>query len=44
MLIVVACRVLWRVDDECGGCECFGCELFDAVVIVAGAAAVCGVG
>ncbi len=37
--IAVACCVWLRVDDEC--CECC---LFDAVVIVAGAAAVCCVG
>ena len=38
--IAVACCVLLRVDDEC-----CGCWLFDAVAIVAGAAAVCvGVG
>ena len=37
--IAVACCVRLRVDDEC-----CGCGLFDAVVIVAGAAAVCGVG
>ena len=37
--IAVACCVLLRVDEEC-----CGCGLFDAVVIVAGAAAVCGVG
>ena len=34
--IAVACCVWLRVDDEC-----CGCWLFDAVVIVAGAAAVC---
>ena len=34
--IAVACCVWLRVDDEC-----CGCGLFDAVVIVAGAAAVC---
>ena len=37
--IAVACCVWLRVDDEC-----CGCGLFDAVVIVAGAAAVCCVG
>ena len=37
--IAAACCVWLRVDDEC-----CGCGLFDAVVIVAGAAAVCGVG
>ena len=37
--IAVACCVWLRVDDEC-----CGCRLFDAVVIVAGAVAVCGVG
>ena len=34
--IAVACCVLLRVDDEC-----CGCWLFDAGVLVAGAAAVC---
>ena len=34
--IAVACCVWLRVDEKC-----CGCELFDAVVIVAGAAAVC---
>ena len=34
--IAVACSVWLRVDDEC-----CGCWLFDAVVIVARAAAVC---
>ena len=34
--IAVACSVWLRVDDEC-----CGCWLFDAVAIVAGAAAVC---
>jgi predicted RNA methylase len=37
--IAVACCVWLRVDDEC-----CGCWLFDAGVIVAGAAAVCCVG
>ncbi len=37
--IAVACSVWLRVDDEC-----CGCGLIDAVVIVAGAAAVCCVG
>ena len=34
--IAVACCVWLRVDDEC-----CGCWLFDAVAIIAGAAAVC---
>jgi hypothetical protein len=37
--IAVACSVWLRVDDE--SCRCW---LFDGVVIVAGAAAVCCVG
>ena len=37
--IAVACCVRLRVDDEC-----CGCGLFDAVGMIAGAAAVCGVG
>ncbi len=37
--IAVACCVWLRVNDEC-----CGCGLLDAVVIAAGAAAVCGVG
>jgi hypothetical protein len=37
--IAVACCVWLRVDDEC-----CGCWLFDAGVIVSGAAAVCCVG
>ena len=37
--IAVACCVWLRVDEKC-----CGCGLFDAVVMVAGAAAVCCVG
>ena len=37
--IAFACCVWLRVDEKC-----CGCGLFDAVVIVAGAAAVCCVG